>query len=355
MRKKPRALPRPVGLERRQEPRDGPSVPVSALLEPAAEGLKLALAAGRAGLGHVITLARVQRPGLAVSGYTDYIRYGRVQIMGGSELGFLGRMSAARRAAAIARLARSRISCFVVTKGLAPPVELLREAEKRGIPVLTTPSESTPFIKALSAFLEERLAHRLHLHSVLLDVFGLGVLIVGESGIGKSECALDLIDRGHRLIADDVVEIKRIGDSLIGSSPELTRYHMELRGLGVLNIKDLYGVSSVRLAQRVELVVSLERWETGREYDRLGLRDEAFMILGLEVPLVRMPVAPGRNIAILVEVASRNRLLKDRGYDAARRFAERVDEMIEADAGAPPSGRRVAGGRPRRSRGTRRS
>ncbi len=345
MRKKPRAAPRPVGVERRREPRDGPRVPVSALLEPAAEGLKLALAAGRAGLGHVITLARVQRPGLAVSGYTDYIRYGRVQIMGGSERGCPGRMSAARRAAAIARLARSRISCFVVTKGLAPPVELLREADRRGIPVLTTPSESTPFIKALSAFLEERLALRLHLHSVLLDVFGLGVLIVGESGIGKSECALDLIDRGHRLIADDVVEIKRISDSLIGSSPELTRYHMELRGLGVLNIKDLYGVSSVRLAQRVELVVSLERWETGREYDRLGLRDEAFMILGLEVPLVRMPVAPGRNIAILVEVASRNRLLKDRGYDAARRFAERVDEMIEADA---PPARRLAAARARR-------
>jgi HPr kinase/phosphorylase len=335
--------------ERRQEPRDGPSVPVSALLEPPAEGLQLKLAAGRAGLGHLITLARVQRPGLAVSGYTDYIRYGRVQIMGGSELGFLARMTPARRATAITRLARCRISCFVVTKGLRPPAELLRAAERRGIPVLTTPAESTPFIKALSAFLEERLAHRLHLHSVLLDVFGLGVLIVGESGIGKSECALDLIDRGHRLIADDVVEIKRIADGLIGSSPELTRYHMELRGLGVLNIKDLYGVSSVRMSQRVELVVSLERWEAGREYDRLGLRDEKFAILGLEVPLVRMPVAPGRNIAILVEVASRNRLLKDRGYDAARRFAERVDEMIEAD-GEAPRGRKVAAARARRAK-----
>jgi HPr kinase/phosphorylase len=340
-------------IERRLEPRDGPSLPVGALLEPGAEVLQLELAAGRKGLGHVITLARVQRPGLAVSGYTEYIRYGRVQILGGSELGFLGRLTPARRAAAIARLTACRISCFVVTKGLRPPAELLREADRRGIPVLTTPSESTPFIKSLSAFLEERLALRLHLHSVLLDVFGLGVLIVGESGIGKSECALDLIDRGHRLIADDVVEIKRIGDGLTGASPELTRYHMELRGLGVLNIKDLYGVSSVRLAQRVELVVSLERWEAGKEYDRLGLRDEQFTILGVAVPLVRMPVAPGRNIAILVEVASRNQLLKQRGYDAARRFAERVDEMIEAD-GAPSAGRRAAGTRARRSRAGRR-
>ena len=313
-----------------------------AFLEPGAEGLRLKLVAGRVGLDHVITLARVQRPGLAVSGYTEYIRYGRVQIMGGTELGFLARMTPSRRAAAVAQLARARISCFVVTKGLRPPAELLEQADARGIPVLLTPSESTPFIKALSAFLEERLALRLHLHSVLLDVFGLGVLIVGESGIGKSECALDLIDRGHRLIADDVTEIKRIGDTLIGASPDLTRYHMELRGLGVLNIKDLYGVSSVRMSQSVELVVSLERWEAGQEYDRLGLRDETFTILGIEVPLVRMPVAPGRNLAILVEVASRNRLLKDRGYDGAHRFAERVDELIEADGAAPKRPRRPA-------------
>ena len=140
--------------------------------------------------------------------------------------------------------------------------------------MLATPLESTPFIKLLSAFLEERLATRLHLHSVLLDVFGLGVLILGESGIGKSECALELIDRGHRLVADDVVEVKRMGDLLVGVSPDLTRYHMELRGLGVLNIKDLYGVSSMRLSKRIELVVQLERWDAAKEYDRLGLRGE---------------------------------------------------------------------------------
>jgi HPr kinase/phosphorylase len=318
---------------------------VRALLESGPTSLQLRLVAGRAGLDHEITLARVQRPGLALSGYTDYIRYGRVQILGGSELNFLGGLPPARRAAAINRLAACRISCFIVVKGQKPPAELLAAAEARGIPVLATRADSTPFIKALSAFLDERLALRIHLHSVLLDVFGLGVLIVGESGIGKSECALDLIDRGHRLIADDVSEIKRIGESVIGASPDLTRYHMELRGLGVLNIKDLYGVSSVRMSQRVELVVSLERWETGQDYDRLGLRDERFTILGVELPLVRMPVAPGRNIAILVEVASRNRLLKDRGYDAARQFAERVDEMIEADA---PPARRLAAARARR-------
>src|SRR6185436_8830449 len=255
--------------------------------------------------------------------------------------------SAVRRASVLERLASCRISCFVVTKGLDAPGELVRAAEKAGIPVLATRTASTPFIKALSAFLEERLALRIHLHSVLIDIFGLGVLIVGESGIGKSECALDLIDRGHRLVADDVVEIKRMADALLGSSPDLTRYHMELRGLGVINIKDLYGVSSIRLSQRVELVVSLERWEAGREYDRLGLKDESFRVLDLDVPLIRMPVAPGRNIAILLEVAARNHLLKQRGYDAARRMAEQVDALILAGA-APDGPRPVPARRPAR-------
>jgi len=304
---------------------------VRELLQHAGEDLALRLVAGRAGLDRTIHLSRVQRPGLALTGFTGYLRYGRVQIIGSSEVSYLRTLPRRQRASILARLARSRVSCFVVTKGLPPPAELRAEAEARGVPVLATALDSTRFIKQLSAFLDERLAARVHLHSVLMDVFGLGVLIVGESGIGKSECALDLIDRGHRLVSDDVVEIKRMADALVGASPDLTRYHMELRGLGVINIKDLYGVSSVRLSKKVELVVSLERWEAGREYDRLGLREERYPVLGADLPLVRMPVAPGRNLAILVEVAARNQLLKTRGYDAARRFAEQVDEMIAAE------------------------
>jgi HPr kinase/phosphorylase len=327
-------------------------VAVRELLEVAGPPLGLKLVAGRAGLDNTIELSRVQRPGLALTGFIDYIRYGRVQIMGASEISYLATLTPARRRSILTRLARCRISCFIVTKGLPPPSELREQAEARGTPLLLSPLESTPLIKQLSAFLEERLALRMHLHSVLLDVFGLGVLIVGESGIGKSECALDLIDRGHRLVADDVVEIKRVGDQLTGSSPDLTRYHMELRGLGVINIKDLYGVSSIRVLHRVELVASLERWETGKEYDRLGLREETYSILGVEVPLIRMPVAPGRNIALLVEVAARNQLLKARGFDAARRFAERVDRML-TPAAAPRlqamRGRRRRAGRPARN------
>ena len=334
MKKRPRPLPAGAGAAA-PATRERPAITVRDLVGPGAP-LGLTLVAGARGLDHQVFLSRVQRPGLALTGYTDYIRYGRVQIVGGSEIGYLRKLTPPRRAAILGKLCRCRISCFVLTKGLAPPAELLSAAEGAGIPVLTTPAESTPVIKQLSSFLEERLALRRHLHSVLMDVFGLGVLIMGESGIGKSECALDLIDRGHRLVADDVVEIKRVADALEGSSPDLTRYHMELRGLGVINIKDLYGVSSIRMSKRVELVVNLERWEAGKEYDRLGLQDEKFMILGVEVPLLRMPVAPGRNTAILIAVAARNQLLKERGYDAAQRFAERVDAMIAA--GEKPGG-----------------
>jgi len=318
-----------------------PSVTVRQLLHDGGSLLRLHLAAGRAGLDRQVQLARVQRPGLALTGFTEYLRYGRVQIVGGSEVSYLATLPATRRRAILSRLARAEITCFVVTKGLAVPPELLSAAETSGVPVLTSPLQSTEFIKQLSSFLDQRLAQRTLLHAVLLDVFGLGVLVVGESGIGKSECALELIDRGHRLVADDVVELMRTADALVGSSPDLTRNHMEIRGVGVLNIKDLYGVSSIGTPKRVELVVGLERWEAGREYDRLGLRDEKFALLGLEVPLIRMPVAPGRNIALLVEVAARNQLLKHRGYDAARRLAEQVDALIGGGT-AEPGGRAPA-------------
>jgi len=167
-----------------------------------------------------------------------------------------------------------------------------------------------------------------------MDVLGLGVLIAGESGIGKSECALDLIHRGHRLVADDTVEVRRRQETiLIGTCPELTRHHMELRGIGVINVKDLFGIASTRSSKRVELVVQLERWVPTREYERLGLDDEFYEILGLRVPLIRMPVAPGRNIAILVEVAARNQLLRSRGVHAARALAEKLDQRLRAAAG----------------------
>ena len=203
------------------------------------------------------------------------------------------------------------------------------EAERANLPLLKTPVPTPTAIAKLTSILEDSLAERTMMHAVLMDILGLGVLIVGESGIGKSECALDLIVRAHRLVADDTVEIRRRAETiLIGTCPELTRYHMELRGLGVINVKDLFGIASTRLSKRVELVVQLERWEPGREYERLGLDDEFYEILGLKVPLIRMPVAPGRSVAILVEVAARNQLLRARGHHAARALAERLVQTL---------------------------
>ena len=201
------------------------------------------------------------------------------------------------------------------------------------MPILRTPVPTAAAIGKLTAVLEDRLAHREIIHGVLIDILGLGVLIVGESGIGKSECALDLVVRGHRLVADDTVEVRRRSESIvIGACPELTRHHMEVRGLGLINIRDLFGVASTRTSKRIELVVQLDRWDAGREYDRLGLDEASYDLLGLKVPLIRMPVAPGRNLAILVEVAARNQLLRMRGINAARELVARLDASLETPA-----------------------
>jgi HPr kinase/phosphorylase len=234
------------------------------------------------------------------------------------------------------RLALSlNFPCVLITGGFAPPPELAIEAERAGLPLLkTTAATPTAFAK-LTSILEDSLAERMVTHAVLMDILGLGVLIVGESGIGKSECALDLIVRGHRLVADDTVEIRRRSETiLIGTCPELTRHHMELRGLGLINVKELFGIASTRSSKRVELVVQLERWDVSREYERLGIDDDFYELLGLRVPLIRMPVAPGRSIAILVEVAARNQLLRARGHHAARALAERLEERLRGSAAA---------------------
>jgi HPr kinase/phosphorylase len=198
------------------------------------------------------------------------------------------------------------------------------------VPVLRTALSTPVAIGRLTAILEHRLAPTETLHGVLIDILGLGVLITGESGIGKSDCALDLIVRGHRLVADDTVEVRCSDQStLMGTCPELTRHHVEIRGLGVVNVTDLFGVSATRSSKRIELVVQLERWESGREYDRLGLDAETIELLGVRVPCVRMPVAPGRNLAMLVEVAARNQLLRTRGRHAARLLTERLERRLE--------------------------
>lgn len=314
-----------------------PAVTVGGLLEarPESIGLPVDLLAGASGLGRRITNPYIQKTGLALAGFHEYLHPGRVLIYGESEIRFIESLPAATRLEALHRSFATDVPCVLITGGLSAPHDVIVEAEKSGIPLLITHVGTATAIGKLTALLEDRLAVREVIHGVLLDILGLGVLMIGESGIGKSECALDLVVRGHRLVADDAVEVRRRAASIvIGSCPELTRHHMEVRGLGVINLRDLFGVASTRSSKRVELVVQLERWDPHREYDRLGLDASFFELLGLRIPLIRMPVAPGRNLAILVEVAARNQLLRARGSNAARELAARLEAQL---LGEPPS------------------
>lgn len=304
-----------------------PRVSVSELLAAGAAPLGLRLLGGATGLENLIERSRVQRPGLALTGFTQYLNPGRVQILGGSESSYLRTLPVAKRAAVLKRLMTRKLCCVVVTRGLDVPPELRREAEARGIPLLATLLDSTAFIKRLTEFLEDRLARTARLHGVLLDVLGVGVFIRGDSGIGKSECGLELVDRGHRLISDDAVDLKSTSQGLFGTSPSPTRDHMEIRGLGILNIQDLYGVSAVSPGHTLDLIVHLEKWNPRRAYDRLGLNRETEAILDVPIPLLRLPVAPGRNVALLVELAAKNLLLRARGHDATVTLLSRVESQ----------------------------
>ena len=305
---------------------------------PETVGLPFDLLAGGGGLDRRITSPYVQKTGLALAGFHEYLRPGRVLIFGESEVRYLESLETSARINSLRLALTLDFPCVLITGGFAPPAEVALEAERADLPLLKTPIATPIAIAKLTSILEDWLAERIMMHAVLMDILGLGVLIVGESVIGKSECALDLIVRGHRLVADDTVEILRREESmLIGTCPELTRHHMELRGLGVINVKDLFGIASTRSSKRIELVVQLERWDATREYERLGLDDECFEVLGLRAPLIRMPVAPGRSIAILVEVAARNQLLRSRGHHAARALADRLAQTL-LETGLPVRG-----------------
>src|SRR5919106_4208320 len=308
-----------------------PAVTVRGLLDarPESVGLSIELLAGANGLERHVTSPYIQKTGLALAGFHEYLQPGRILLFGESEVRFLESLEAAARTQALAKCFNADLPCLLVTGGAEIPPELAVEGERANVPILRTPVPTAAAIGKLTAMLEDRLAHREIIHGVLIDILGLGVLIIGESGIGKSECALDLVVRGHRLVADDTVEVRRRAASIvIGSCPELTRHHMEIRGLGLINVQDLFGVASTRRSKRVELVVQLERWDPAREYDRLGLDEAHYENLGVRVPMIRMPVAPGRNLAILVEVAARNQLLRNSGLNSAQRLADKLDEQL---------------------------
>lgn len=312
-----------------------PSVTVSDFVAHASPSLKLEVLAGEGGLNErKFTAARIQKLGLALAGFTHYVHPGRLQIVGQSEIWYLGQLSPEKRLEAITNLDLDQITCTLITKGLEPPPELVEAADKAHTPLLRTPLLSSSAINIVTESLSELLAPRTALHGVLLDLYGLGVLIEGASGIGKSECALDLITRGHRLVSDDVIEVRRISaDHLSGSAPELLREHLEIRGLGIINIRDLFGVSSISSMRKIDLSIQLARWDEAGDVDRLGIDARSVDILGVAVPQVLIPVSPGRNLATLVETAVRVQLLRLRGYDAAQSFVARHTEMIKGGQG----------------------
>lgn len=299
-------------------------VTVAGLLAAAEAGLDLRLVTGERGLERPIAQPRLQQPGLALAGFLPQLHPDRVQVLGNSEISFLGTLSPDDARRAVAAVAEAGVACFVVTNGTPPPATLVEPAAAAGVPVLTTSLRTGEFIRLAAAWLEDRLAPETTLHGDLVEVHGLGILILGRSGIGKSEAALDLVARGHRLVADDAVLVRRISPSVLrGRAAELLRHHMEIRGLGVIDVEALFGTLATLDERQLDLVVELSEWAPGA--DRLGLAHESMSLLEVALPLVRLPVQPGRSIALLIETAARNQLLRWRGRHSAAEFAARID------------------------------
>ena len=271
----------------------------------------------------------LNRPGMQFAGFYEYFAFERPQVIGKVELTYLENLPDDVRSERLKEYFSYDLPCVIICRGMQPPEELIREAAARDVAVYQTSMVTTKFTFTAINYLNRCLAPKATRHGVLVDVYGIGVLITGESGVGKSEAALELVKRGHQLVADDVVDICRVSDNrLTGTCPEMVRHFMEIRGIGIIDIKAMYGVGSVSVSKSIDLVMHMERWEDGREYDRLGLQDEYISILGVKVPYQIMPVRPGRNVAIIVEVAARNLSLKRMGYSAARELDRRLNEMI---------------------------
>lgn len=302
---------------------------VRELYEARARKLDLDLLTGINGFENRIISPRIQKLGLALAGFTDYVEEGRLQILGATEHNFLRTLDKELRRKAVDRVFSLKLCAILITTGLEPPEELLRNCKKFSVPVLRTPAKSPVAIEEITSYLEDHLAPATTIHGVMMEVFGQGVLITGESGIGKSECALDLVLRGHRLVSDDVVVIKRHGrDTLVGSGPDGLPYHMELRGLGIINIRELFGISAVSPRKEIDVVVNLVRWKPSDEYDQLGVDEKSFQLLDTSLPLITMPVAPARNIATLIEVAVRIQMLKKQGYRPAADFLHELEKRM---------------------------
>jgi HPr kinase/phosphorylase len=283
-----------------------------------------------------ITVSDIHRPGMALMGFVENFLPERIQIIAQTELTYLATLDQPGLCAAIDRLFQFSMPAIIVCKGLDVPAPLMERANQHQVPVLRTPMSTTPFIHSLTLYLDHMFAPSTTVHGSLVDVYGVGLLFTGRSGIGKSECALDLVERGHRLVADDVVTVtRRHGDVLIGTGNQLLRHHMEIRGLGIIDVQAVFGIRAIRLQKRVELLVNLQEWSNEKDYERTGLDEKHFDLLGVQIPMVEVPITPGKNITVIAEVIGLNYLLKvTQGYSAAERLNQHLMEVMKRKSAA---------------------
>ncbi|OIO70321.1 MAG: HPr(Ser) kinase/phosphatase [Zetaproteobacteria bacterium CG12_big_fil_rev_8_21_14_0_65_55_1124] len=309
-------------------------VSVTDVLKEQGEALGMTVLTGEAGLGRYIDHPRVEKPSLAFAGYLEKLNDYRLQVVGKSELGYLATRPEAERKKAVDAVFDLRLAAVVITYGMHVPDIVLEAAKRTDTPLISTPLDSQTFMTNMMLYLSRRLAPRTFQHGVYMDIFGLGVLLTGGSGIGKSEIALELVSRGHRLIADDMVELSRVGtDVLVGRSPEALKYHMEIRGIGILNIRDLFGAAAITDAKRVGLVLEIVHWDDMSEQIRLLGEDASIVLHDVKIPKALLPVRPGRSLAVLVEVAARNQLLKQRGIESGKAFMLELENRIQQGQG----------------------
>jgi HPr kinase/phosphorylase len=298
---------------------------------PGHDALDLTCIAGRRGLPRALTVPDINRPGLALTGFYESFAYQRVQVFGRGEVAYLQKLHAENNTATLKSLFQYPIPCCVFSHSLQPTDEFIQIAEEACCPVLQSTLESTEFSSRLIRVFSNIFAPKKTMHGVLVEVYGVGILLTGHSGVGKSETALELVERGHRLVADDIIEIRCVnGNIVLGQGANtLISHHMEIRGLGIINVSQLYGVGAIRDQKEVQLVVELEDWDPNKVYDRLGTDQNYMDLLGVKVPAIEIPVRPGRNLPIIIEAAAMNERLKKMGYNSARDFNQNVLKWIE--------------------------
>lgn len=306
-------------------------ITVEFLYENSKDHFKLSLYSDKSGFERKIYEQNLHRPGLALAGFVDLFSFSRVQVFGNTEIRYLSQLSYEKRVEAIERIFKFSVPCIILTDNNKPFPELLELSNKNNIPLFGTPISTTKLIYFVSDFLDDQFAERISIHGSLVDVYGVGILFIGKSGIGKSEVALDLVERGHRLVADDLIILTKKGEGiLMGSGTSLAKHFMEIRGLGIIDVERMFGIRAIRYQKRLEIIVELEIWDDETEYTRTGLDEDTVTISGVDILYVKLPILPGKNITVISEVISLNYLLKHYGYSAAEIFQDKLTGIIKS-------------------------